>query len=62
MSESAPDILVLDEPTNNLDLESIEALCVALNEYEGGVVLVSHDIRLITECNCGLYVCGGEST
>lgn len=36
-----------DEPTNNLDIESIDALAEAINEYQGGVVIVSHDERLI---------------
>jgi ATP-binding cassette subfamily F protein 1 len=44
------------EPTNNLDIESIDALCDALREYNGGVVLVSHDARLIETTNCQLWV------
>jgi ATPase subunit of ABC transporter with duplicated ATPase domains len=39
--------LVLDEPTNNLDLEAIEQLELALAGYEGAAVLVSHDRRFL---------------
>lgn len=53
---SAPDVLILDEPTNNLDIESIDALAEAINEYKGGVIIVSHDERLIRETACTLYV------
>jgi ATP-binding cassette subfamily F protein 3 len=42
-----PNFLIMDEPTNHLDVESVEALGAALNKFEGGVVLVSHDERLI---------------
>uniref|UniRef100_A0A915JNG5 ABC transporter domain-containing protein n=1 Tax=Romanomermis culicivorax TaxID=13658 RepID=A0A915JNG5_ROMCU len=43
----APNFLILDEPTNHLDIESVEALGAALQKFEGGVILVSHDERLI---------------
>merc|ERR1719232_1521490 len=53
---SAPDVVILDEPTNNLDIESIDALAEAIGEYEGGVIIVSHDERLIRDTECQLWV------
>ena len=44
-----PNVLVLDEPTNHLDLEAINALNVALQKFEGTVLLVTHDQDLMEE-------------
>ncbi|XP_036409999.1 ATP-binding cassette sub-family F member 3-like [Megalops cyprinoides] len=59
MTMPCPNFYVLDEPTNHLDMETIEALAKALNKFKGGVVLVSHDERLIRLVCKELWVCEG---
>ena len=51
-----PHLLILDEPTNHLDFETTEALIEAINKYQGGVLLVSHDQHLLTSVCKELYV------
>ena len=50
-----PDLLLLDEPTNHLDLETIECLIDSLNEYDGSIVIISHDINIIEETRSKVF-------
>ena len=50
-------MLLLDEPTNHLDHDAIDALADAINGYQGGLVLVSHDFRLIDRVAKEIWVC-----
>lgn len=56
-----PHLLLLDEPTNHLDIETIDSLAEALNEWDGGMVLVSHDFRLINQVAKEIWVCEKKS-
>lgn len=51
-----PHILLLDEPTNHLDIETIEGLTNAINEYSGGLVMITHDKRLIENTESEIYL------
>jgi len=52
-----PHIILLDEPTNHLDMESIDSLADAIRRFSGGVVLVSHDFRLISQIADQIWRC-----
>jgi len=52
-----PHLLLLDEPTNPLDMESIDSLAMCLKKFKGGVVMISHDMRLISQCAEEIYIC-----
>ncbi|VUC22391.1 unnamed protein product [Clonostachys rosea] len=54
-----PHILVLDEPSNHLDIEAMDALAEALNAYQGGVLMVSHDVTMLQSVCTSLWVCDG---
>ena len=57
-----PNVLILDEPTNHLDLDMRHALTMALQDFEGAVVLVSHERQLIASvCDELILVHGGQS-
>jgi len=56
-----PHMLLLDEPTNHLDMETIDALGEAINNFEGGLVLVSHDFRLINQVADEIWICEKET-
>lgn len=47
----------LDEPTNHLDIETIDSLALAINQWDGGLVLVSHDFRLISQVAEEIWEC-----
>jgi len=50
-------ILLLDEPTNHLDVDAVDGLALAIKNFDGGVVLVSHDFRLIDQVANEIWVC-----
>ncbi|KAJ7226100.1 P-loop containing nucleoside triphosphate hydrolase protein [Mycena pura] len=58
LSLQQPHILLLDEPTNHLDIEGLDALMIALQKWNGGVIVISHDERFITTVAKELWVCG----
>jgi len=57
----SPNMLLLDEPTNHLDMECIDSLADAIKEFNGGLVLVSHDFRLINQVAKEIWICDKHS-
>jgi len=55
---NGPHLIILDEPTNHLDMDSRNALMNAINDFEGAVILISHDRHLIESCVDSLWVVG----
>ncbi|KAJ5689038.1 ABC transporter ATP-binding protein ARB1 [Penicillium macrosclerotiorum] len=53
----SPNMILLDEPTNGLDIPTIDSLADAINAYDGGVVVVSHDFRLLDKIAKDIMVC-----
>lgn len=47
MSQRPPQLLILDEPTNHLDFESITSIETALKNYQGAMIVVSHDVQFL---------------
>mmetsp|Transcript_3469 Transcript_3469/g.5946 ORF Transcript_3469/g.5946 Transcript_3469/m.5946 type:complete len:836 (+) Transcript_3469:262-2769(+) len=60
-SYKLPQLLILDEPSQHLDMESIEVLSSAINAYNGTVIIVSHDRRLLAETCDSLWVFDSKS-
>lgn len=57
LSLTNPHILVLDEPSNHLDIEAMDALSDALRRFQGGVLMVSHDVTMLQNVCTSLWVC-----
>lgn len=57
LSLQNPHILVLDEPSNHLDIEAMDALALALKQFQGGILMVSHDVTMLQAVCTSLWVC-----
>jgi ATP-binding cassette subfamily F protein 1 len=55
LTVSQPHILLLDEPTNHLDVETIDSLTNAINEFNGAVIMVTHNVDMIQKTNSIIY-------
>jgi ATPase subunit of ABC transporter with duplicated ATPase domains len=64
ISNQAPDMIILDEPTNNLDIRNMEIMTAAMNEYQGTLIIVSHDGYFLEQINAErtVAIVGFENT
>lgn len=60
IAHEKPHLLLLDEPTNPLDMESIDALARCVKAFKGGVIMISHDMRLISQCAEQILICDNK--
>ena len=59
LAATEANVLILDEPTNHLDIESVEALIHGLNGFGGGIIVSTHDARVVEGLDeCEVWVCG----
>ncbi len=56
VSNKAPDMIILDEPTNNLDLQNVEILTNSIKDYKGTLLVISHDEIFLEEIGIGRYL------
>jgi len=56
VSDNTPDVLILDEPTNNLDVRSLEILTLAVKEFNGTLLVISHDRHFIEEIGLNKHI------
>jgi len=56
ISQKSLDLIVLDEPTNNLDIQNIDIMIVAFKKYQGTLIVVSHDEHFLSQLNIGRVV------
>ncbi|KAK2158963.1 hypothetical protein LSH36_161g09008 [Paralvinella palmiformis] len=61
LAGQTPHMLLLDEPTNHLDIETIDALADAINGFDGGMLLVSHDFRLISQVAEEIWISNNQT-
>jgi ATP-binding cassette subfamily F protein 3 len=61
ISYASPQLLIMDEPTNHLDIETRESLVMAINEFAGAVILVSHDWHLLELTADRLWIVGNQT-